>query len=177
MRKIIFIHGAIAGAVIVASILVGLALDSESEHLAGLEWLGYLIMVAAFSLVFFGIKQYRDQELGGVINFLAAVQVGLGITLVASVVYVLAWEASLAATDYAFIHDYTAARIEASRAAGASVEEMAALAAEMEAMKAAYAKPLNRMFMTFLEIFPVGLLITLLSAALLRRSNVLPANA
>jgi hypothetical protein len=38
-----------------------------------------------------------------------------------------------------------------------------------------YRNPLIRMPMTFLEIFPVGLLISLISAAVLKNPRVLPA--
>ena len=47
----------------------------------------------------------------------------------------------------------------------------------MDGFKEQYAKPLYRMSVTFLEIFPLGLLIALLSAAVLRNSKVLASTA
>jgi hypothetical protein len=38
-----------------------------------------------------------------------------------------------------------------------------------------YANPLFRLPVTFIEIFPVGLVVSLISAALLRNSRFLPA--
>lgn len=175
MQKTILIYGVIASLIITSSIVLSMTLDYDPEHLAGLEYLGYLVMIVAFSMIFFGIKQYRDRALGGVMRYLTGLQVGLGITLVASVIYVVVWEINLAVTDYAFIHDYTAAQIEQRRDAGANATEMAEFVAEMDAMKVSYAKPLNRLSITFMEIFPVGLVIALISAAILRRSDVLPA--
>ena len=175
MQKIILTYGFIAGAVIIGTIIIWFATGANYEHVAGLEWLGYLIMIVAFSLIFFGVKQYRDRELGGVIRFPTALKVGLGITLVASVVYVVAWEVNLAATDYAFINDYTQSLIDDRRAAGASEAEMAGFVAEMETQRAKYDNTLYRLMITFSEIFPVGLVIALVSAAILRRRNVLPA--
>ena len=45
----------------------------------------------------------------------------------------------------------------------------------MERLREQYANPVFRLPITFLEIFPVGLLITLVSAGLLRNSELLPA--
>ncbi|MDJ0918993.1 MAG: DUF4199 domain-containing protein [Woeseiaceae bacterium] len=175
MKKTIITYGLIAGAIIASVTALSLAFDASSEHLAGLEWLGYAVMIIAFSMIFVAIKGYRDKELGGVIRFGTAFGVGIGVTLVASVIYVVAWEINLAITDYAFMEDYTQSLIAAEAADGASDAELAALQADMDVMKERYSNPLFRVPITLLEIFPVGLLITLLSAAVLRNSKVLPA--
>jgi hypothetical protein len=47
--------------------------------------------------------------------------------------------------------------------------------AEMDAFRVQYANPLFRLPMTFAEIFPVGVLVSLISAAILRNPRVLPA--
>ena len=93
----------------------------------------------------------------------------------AAVFYVVAWEAVLAITDMDFIATYSSAMLEQARAEGASAEALAKLAADMEAMKVQYANPLFRLPMTFVEIFPVGVLVSLVSAALLRNPRFLPA--
>ena len=174
MRKIILTFGSIAGLVIIGSIILG-ALLARSESTKFSELAGYLVMIVALSVIFVGIKRYRDRELGGVIKFGPALLLGLGISLVAGVVYVVSWEVYLSVTDYAFIHEYTQATIEAKKAAGLSGEDLDALVASMETMRQRYANPLFRLPMTFLEIFPVGLLISLISAAVLRKSDVMPA--
>lgn len=177
MKKIIITYGLIAGAIIIGSMIWALAMEGLNHNMAVLEWLGYLIMIIAFSAIFVGIKRYRDRDLGGVIKFVPAFLVGLGITAVASVVYVAAWEANLAITDYAFIDQYTSAIIEKKQAAGVSEAELQETRNEMTQLVAQYGNPFYRIPITFLEIFPVGLLIALVSAAILRRSSVLPANA
>ena len=40
-------------------------------------------MIVALSVIFLGVKRYRDQELGGVIRFGTAFMLGLGIAAVA----------------------------------------------------------------------------------------------
>jgi hypothetical protein len=176
MSRIIFTYGAIAGFIAICSIVLGLALTGgEAVHLQ--VWLGYLIMLIALSLIFFGIKRYRDQHLGGVIRFGTAALLGLGIAAVAGVIYVAVWEIYLAMTGYAFIDTYTQGVIAAKRAEGVSGAELQALIDSMQTMQDRYANPLFRLPMTFLEIFPVGLLIALVSAAILRNSRVLPPSS
>lgn len=175
MARIIFTFGILTGTVIIGSAILGIVLTSgESIHF--LEWLGYLVMLVALSMIFVGIKRYRDQYLGGVITFVTATLVGLGIAVVASVIYVAVWEVYLAMTDHAFIVDYAQGIIAAKEADGVSSNDMQVLVAEMAQMREQYANPLYRLPMTFVEIFPIGLLVTLLSAAVLRNSKVLPAN-
>lgn len=138
---------------------------------------GYAVLLLALSLVFVAVKRYRDRVLGGAIRFLPAFGVGLAISAVAGVVYVIGWEITLAITNYAFVDDYAAAALEAKRASGASAAELAKLAADMDAFKGQYMNPAFRMPMTFVEIFPVGVLVSLVSAALLRNSRFLPARS
>ncbi len=174
MLRIALIFGGVAGAIVISVMIAGLTLG-DGGHTGG-QAFGYLVMLVALSLIFVGVKQYRDKDLGGVISFMQALGAGLAIAAVAGVVYVAVWEAYLASTDHAFIADYAAGVIEKKKAAGVSGEELEKLIADMEKMKASYANPLMRLPMTFLEIFPVGLLVSLASAALLRNRNFMPAN-
>jgi hypothetical protein len=175
MKKIILTYGAIAGFVTIGGVILGLALAKGSESMAFLKDLGFLVMLASFSLIFIGIKRHRDEDLGGVIRFGTAFSLGLGITLIASVIYMVVWEFNLMLTDYAFMNDYASSIIADAREAGGSAAQIETLVADMDDMKANYSNPLFRLPMTFLEIFPVGLLISLISAWILRRSEVLPA--
>jgi hypothetical protein len=171
MQRIILIYGAIAGLVVIASIVLSLALSGGEDTPHTQAWLGYLIMLIALSLIFVGIRRYRDQHLGGVIRFGTAAALGVGIAAVAGVVYVAVWEIYLAVTDYGFIEQYARQVIADKEAAGASGAELEAVVTSMENMQRQYSNPLFRLPMTFLEIFPVGLVITLVSAAILRNGN------
>lgn len=175
MKKIILVYGLISGAIVIASMIFSLAVAGDGNHIAALQWAGYLIMIVALTMIFVGIKRYRDQTLGGVIRFGTAFLLGLGISAVAGVVYVAVWEVNLAITDHAFIHEYAANVIDLKKEAGINGEALDAVVAEMDEMKENYAKPWFRLPMTFMEIFPVGLLISLISAAVLRNQKVLPA--
>jgi len=164
MTRIILVYGVIIGAIIIGVAILTLALGVG----IGQAWLGFLVMIVAFTGIFFAVKQYRDHSLGGVIRFGTAALLGIGIAAVAGAIYVAVWEVYLYATDYAFMDFYADSMISQKRAAGASASELAALSREMDEMRVAYANPLMRLPITFVEIFPVGLLIALISAAVLR---------
>ncbi len=172
-------YGTISGAVVVAVIIAGIfyADGVGGGHATSSMWFGYLVMILALSTIFLAIREYRNKARGGVIKFLPAFGLGLMVAVVAGVVYVAAWETFLATTQYPFMENYVAAMIETKRASGVSGAELEAYVAELEQMKASYANPLFRLSMTFIEIFPVGLLIALISAAILRNPKVLPARA
>lgn len=173
MFTTIMIYGVIAGAVAIASITVGLTIGVENGGSSVL--VGYLIMLAALSLIFVAVKRYRDTRLGGVIRFNTACGMGVAIALVAGVTYVIGWEIYLWQTHYTFMDEYARAHITTLQASGATAAELSVARSDLAIMARNYAKPLNRMVMTIFEILPVGAVIALVSAALLRRSNFLPA--
>lgn len=174
MSRMILIFGTAAGLIVAVPMCLLLA-NAEPGSAATSYFAGYLMMVLALSLIFFGVKRLRDRELGGVIRFGPALLAGLGISAVAGVIYVIGWEITQAVTDFAFIESYSSAAVEAARAKGASATEIAAVIAQMDEFRRQYANPFFRLPMTFIEIFPVGCLISLISAALLRNSRFLPA--
>ena len=165
MKKLVLVYGVISGLVIIVINTLSLELG------IGQAWLGFLVMFIAFSSIFVAVKQYRDETLGGVIRFSTGFLVGLGITMVASLVYVLVWELYLALTDYAFIDAYIASVVESRQTGGASQAELAATIAEAETIRQQYSNPLFRLPMTFVEVFPIGVLISLISAFILRDSK------
>jgi hypothetical protein len=165
--------GLIAGVGLSASVFV-------MQHNSPPAWsmaVGYALMLIALSTVFVAIKRRRDRDLGGVIRFWPAFGLGLVISLIAGVIYALTWEAALAVTGYDFAAQYGASLIERERAAGATATRIAELTAEMKTFETQYANPLFRLPMTFVEIFPVGVLVSLVSAALLRNSRFMPARS
>lgn len=174
LRKIL-VFGAIAGVIIGISIFTTGMIMSRHIHIPHSLVIGYLTMLIALTMVFVGIKRYRDVDKGGVIKFWPALLLGLGISAVAGVFYVAAWEAALAITHMDFAGDYARTVIAEQKARGASAEAIAKLSASMDAFKVAYASPLYRVTEAFGEIFPVGVLVSLVSAGLLRNSRFLPA--
>jgi len=131
--------------------------------------LGYTSIVLSFLLVFFGIRSYRDNVADGHISFGKAFGIGLCITLISCMFYVATWEVLYHTVFPDFMDTYSASMISKAQASGASAQEVQAKIDEIQRMKVMYANPLYNVMMTFIEPFPIGLLITLISAAVLRK--------
>lgn len=175
MLKKILTYGAIAGVIAGAPLSAMVVVMKGHPPLRYGVLLGYLIMLIALSSIFLAIKRHRDGDLGGVIRFWPAFGMGLGISVVAGVLYVLTWETAVAATHMDFASGYAKAMIAEQQAKGVTGEALAQFTAQMEQFKIQYANPLYRLPMVFAEIFPVGLLVSLVSAASLRNSRFMPA--
>lgn len=175
MKRVIWKFGLISGAIMSALMVVTMVF---ADHI-GIDRgyiVGYTTMVLSFLLVFFGIRAYRDEH-GGHITFLQACGVGLAITAISSVCYVVTWEVLYHFFMPDFMDKYGAYILEKARAAGASSAELAAKAVEVRKAKAMYDNVLIGSAMTFLEPLPVGILITLISALVLRRKGAVAAEA
>lgn len=131
--------------------------------------LGYTSIVLSFLLVYFGIRSYRDNVGDGHISFAKGFAVGICITLISCLFYVGTWEVLSRTVFQDFMDKYSAAMIAKAQASGKSAQEVQAKIDEIQQMKVNYANPVYRMLMTFIEPFPIGLLITLISAAVLRK--------
>lgn len=176
MRKIVITFGLIAGLIISGLMFVSMSFWRESMDFEYGEVLGYLSMVIALSTIFFGIKSFRDNELDGKITFGKGFLVGLFITMIAGVIYVVAWEIYFHTTFSDFSDKYLSHSIEKIKESSISTEEAENKISEMtESMDMYNNNTLFRMAITLTEIFPVGLAISLISAAILRKKEILPA--
>lgn len=176
MLNTILKYGAIAG-ILVAIPTYGVSVafhDSPPDGAIGMA-IGYASMLVAMSFVFMGVKHHRDSAGGGIIGFWPALGIGIAISLVAGIFYVLAWEAALATTGMDFAAKWGEQLVADARARGDSPAAIAKLRTEMAQFARDYANPLYRLPVTFSEILPVGILVALVSAGLLRNSRFLPA--
>lgn len=170
MKKIVLTFGLISGAILAAMIVLMVPSWGKGDFDKG-EIVGYSTMVLAFLLVFFGIRTYREDIGGGVITFGKAFQVGICITLISCAVYVISWEIVFFNFIPDFADKYAAHLIEKMRKEGATDVLIAETAKKMAEFKELYKNPLINAGMTFLEAFPIGLIVTLLSAAFLRKKT------
>ena len=168
MKKTVFKFGLIAGAMLAVFMFATLPFIERIGFEYGLI-VGYTGMVLAFLLVFFGIKTHRDSVGGGYITFWRAFKVGLLIVLVASVCYVIAWEIVYFNFLPDFVEKYGNYIVTKERAAGASAEQIAQTMERMKYMKSLLDNPLTNAAIVIIEPLPVGLVMTLISAAILRR--------
>jgi len=168
MKRIVLTFGLISGAISATLMLATVPFHDQIGFDRGM-FVGYTSMVLSFLLVFFGIRSYRETVGNGEISFLRAFSVGILITMITCVCYVATWEIVASRLMPDFIDKYSNYAVAKMQASGASVAQVEAKRQEMAHFAQLYANPFFRIAMTFLEPFPVGLLITLVSALILRR--------
>ena len=168
MKKTILIFGLISGVISSLMMLATLPFLDNIGFNKGLV-VGYTSIVLSFLLVFFGIRSYRDNVGNGQITFTKAFAVGISITLISCLFYVVTWEILYFNFLPGFMDKYNTHIIERLQAAGATPATVQAKIEELKKYKEMYDNPLYNAAMTFIEPFPVGLVITLISAAILRK--------
>jgi hypothetical protein len=90
---------------------------------------------------------------------------------------VLTWEILYFNFMPEFVDKYAAMMVEQVKASGASPDAIQAKLQEMKRFKELYANPLFNVAMTFIEPFPIGLGITLLSSLILKKKPPLDSQA
>lgn len=174
MSKVVLIFGLIAGLIVTTLMLVSMPLMGNGTiSFENGELFGYTSMIIALSMIYFGVKSFRDNHNNGVLSFGKGFQVGILIAAIAAVIYASGWEVYISTSSGDFMAQYTEQYLEQMEKEGASVTEIEEMKVEMDSMAEMYKNPLIRFGMTLMEIVPVGLAITLLSAFFLKRSESL----
>jgi hypothetical protein len=169
MKKTIIVFGTIAGIIAGGWLAAATLLWKDNPDFESGMWMGYASMILAFSLIFVGIRNYRDKFNGGYISFGKAFKTGALIALVASTVYVLIWVSVyyLAIPDY--MEKYSSMAITKLQNSGATATEISAQKAQMDSYVSMYKNPLMVVVLTYLEILPVGLVISLIASLILKK--------
>lgn len=170
MKRIVLRFGLASGVILlaIAAVMLPLCLNGTIDFDQG-ELVGFSTMVLAFLMVFFGIRSYRDNVAGGSIGFGKAFQVGILITLITCAIYVVTWEIAYFNFFPDFLDQYSAHVLDKMRADGESAAAIREETAKMADLAKVYDNVFINSGITFLEIFPVGLIVTLVSAGILRR--------
>lgn len=170
MKKTVLTFGLISGAVSSSMLLLSLPLIDRIGFDKGMI-LGYTTIVMSFMLVFFGIRSYREQSADGTLTFNRGFQVGILITLISCACYVATWELVYFKLKPGFTDQYMAYALDQVRKSGASPEVVAKTEREIREFRVQYDKLWVNAAYTFMEPFPVGLVVTVISAAVLRKKR------
>jgi len=170
MKKTVWTFGLISGALMAAMMIATLPFIDQIGFDKG-EILGYTAIVAGFLLVFFGLRSYRDNVAGGKVGFGRAFTVGLLIATISSVCYTATWEVVYFNFMPDFGSKYAEAVVAKARTDGKTDAELAQLRAKTLQMMESYKNPVYNSALTFLEPFPVGVVIALVSAGVLSRKR------
>ena len=171
MKRNVIVCGLISGFILAAFMLVVTAICYKNEDFQSSMVLGYASMILAFSLIFVGIKNFRDKFNNEYITFSKAFTIGLYITLIGSTIYVIAWVIDYYLFIPDFMDKYTAHVLREAKEAGADSIEMNIKTAEMLNYKEMYKNPFLVLLFTYLEVVPIGLIVSVISAVILRTKS------
>jgi hypothetical protein len=167
MKKTVLTYGLISGAIAAVLMLAHVPFMDSLEYSTSLI-VGYTGIVLSALLIFFGVRSYRENVGNGKISFGRGFAVGILIALISAACYVAAWEVVYFSSPGIADHVFDK-QVEELKATGAPQEKIDETAREAESFKKLYANPFVNVAFTFIEPFPVGLLMTLISAVILRR--------
>jgi len=169
MRKNILVCGLIGGLIAASWGVAGEGAFGDSLSLNTRMVFGYASMILAFSLIFVAIKNYRDNHNNGIVSFGKALSIGLLITLIASTMYVAVWMIDYSYFVPNFGEKYQAQVLAEMKASGASADVIQKQAAELAVTMEKYkTSPTFRVMFTYLEIVPVGIVVSLIAALILK---------
>lgn len=171
MKKSTLVYGLISGLIVSALMAINVSMCIRSGDFESSMLVGYATMLIAFSMIFVAVKNYRDKYNGGVISFGKAFKIGFFITLIASSIYVIVWliEEHFFFPD--FMDRYMANELAKLQASGVNATELAGKTKELNQAKEMYNNPALKILMTYMEIFPVGLIVSLICALILKRNT------
>jgi hypothetical protein len=171
MRRNVLIFGVILGTIMATHVVIMCNMVQNNPAVETNDVLGYVAMVVVFSLIFFGIRNYRNKELNGVISLGQAFKTGALIAFVGSTMYVVVGLFYYYFFAPGFLDKYTEhVMIEAARS-GATATELAAKKEEMAQFKVMYRNPLFAILISYAEVLPVGLVVALISSLILKRKG------
>ncbi|MBL7818372.1 MAG: DUF4199 domain-containing protein [Saprospiraceae bacterium] len=172
MKKSVWVYGLIMGFVLSAFTVISVGMCYQSSDFGGNEVLGYSVMLVVFSLVFVAIRNHRNNFREGTISFGEAFKMGLSIVLIASTLYVVTWLVYYKFFIPDFMDRYADYSLRTAKENGATPEQLATQTKDMQGFIEMYKNPLFTILMSYAEIVPVGLVVSLLSALILKKKKI-----
>jgi len=169
MKKIVWTYGLISGLIVSGWMLSSIAIGFDQMDSNIAMFLGFTAMIIAFSFIFVAVKNFRDNLNNGTVTFGKAFQIGLLVSLIASTFYVVSWLVDYYLFIPDFMEKYSAHQLEKLQQSGATAVEIQSQTAEIQSMKEMYKNPLFVIMFTYIEILPIGLLISLITAFFLKK--------
>jgi hypothetical protein len=173
MKKIVWVCGLISGVLVSGFMAASMIITKCNHDYEGSMVVGFASMILAFSLIFVAIKNYRDKAAGGTISFGKGLKIGLLVSLIASTMYVITWMFVLYNFMPDFMDTYAESQIKHARDAGTTGEALQQLEQQMQDYREVYKNPVMVFLFTYMEILPVGILISIIAALILKRKKSL----
>ncbi len=172
MKKIVLRYGLLGGLVVGLVVAVSTLLGVYTGHVEGSMIIGYASMILAFSLIFVALKNLRDKLYEGTISFGKAFKAAMLITAVTSSIYVAVWLICYYFFIPDFMEQYKVYTLNSAKANGFSEAEISKQAAQMQSYSDLYKNPLFVILFTYMEILPVGVIVSLVAALVIKRKVI-----
>lgn len=177
MLRTSLIFGLIAGVVLIClQVIIYQLCFAGYITLDNSSYTGFAGMLIVFSLIFFAVRSYRDRVGGGFLGFWKAVQVGLLITLIASVVQAAGWHIyNVINPDFKdfFIQKFTEYSTRGLNAAS-DQEAIDAVKRQIELMRTIYENRWLDLLFSIAMVAPVGIIVSFAAALILKRQPQTP---
>jgi hypothetical protein len=171
MKRAVLIFGSLLGLLLSINLVCMVYLCYTEPDFMPSMWLGYLVILVMLSTVFFGIKNYRDKQLNGIISLGQAFKTGALIALVGATIYVIVWLFMYYLYVPDFMDKFSAKEIKNAISNGASAAEIAKIKADTQTYKDLYKSPFWVVVLTYLEVLPLGLVVAFISALVLKKKK------
>ena len=171
MKKLVWTYGLIAGAILGSMFFVSAPFFEEGAKPEDGELFGYITMVIGLSTVFFAVRSLRLRMGSSGLSFKKAFLTGLYIVIIASVMYAVGWMIFFHTQgDGGTMEQYFDQQVTQVEQSDVTEEEKTRKIEEMQSFRELYMNnPLVMFGVTLMEIFPIGLLIALISATVWRK--------
>jgi hypothetical protein len=171
MKRTILIFGSILGVILAGNAVYMVSWICRDPYFKSNDVLGYAAMVIVFSLIFFGVRNFRNKQMNGVITLGKAFKTGALIALLGSTIYVVVGLSYYYLFAPEFMDQYTLHVLHSATLDGATETQLAAKVQEMEQFKTMYKNPLFVVLITYTEVLPIGLIVAFISALILKRKS------
>lgn len=160
----------IAGGVFVSIFMVILVKYCNPQHALTNMLITYAAMIIAFSVIFVAVKKERDSN-GGVITFGKALGIGLMITLITSTIYAAVWLVDYYVFMPDFMDKYTDHIIQQLKASHLPPQELKEKIDQANRNREMYGSFIGMTMEAYMEILPVGLIVSIIAALILKRGR------
>ena len=171
MKRNVTIYGLILGILLSGWSLRMVIKICKDPIFVSNDIIGYATMIMIFSLTFFGIRNYRNKELNGFISLGKAFKVGALIALIGSTMYVVIGLSYYHLFAPEFVDKFIEHALHMASQNNATEAELAAKSKELMELKELYKNPLFAIFISYMEVLPIGLIVAFISSLILRKKQ------
>ena len=172
MKSSILKPGVIAGLIpVVFMVIFSTVWNNDKPNFELGEILGYLGITVGMVIIYFALRSHKNQTLQGQMSFKQGFLMGFYISLVSSCIYAIGWMIFYNGFATDFMDRYYEYAVQKLKNSNLDPKKLEQQVKNIEDMKEMYKNPLVQFGFTFFEIFPIALIVSAISAVILRKKS------